>query len=1154
MKKLIIIIALAFPLILSAQEISQNYTFKNLSQKRLSQYALIEFENCMQIGTNGQAMMPYKAAKLLLPPGTQAKSVEITFSNPKELQGHYTLYPKQYTSPLSKGRSGKFLFDKKFYKSTDTIGKAESHKVYTHYLNGHSIAITHFTPLRYIPAKGKVYFYQDVNVKVITDKTPEAQKAHELYQTNERIKSNVKNYIDNPKGMSQYHALRNEKAKSYQVLVISSDMFKDKFEIMKGKYLNRGMKAEFKNVTDIYASTDGIDRPEQIRNYIIQEYKKHGIEYVLLAGDTEIIPYRGFFCQVQSSSIIKDNNIPSDLYYSSLDGNWNTNHDEKWGEIGEDDLFPEVSVARMPFSTEEDMENMINKIIKYQEQPVIDELNKPLLAGEKLHDDPLTWGSDYLDLLIDEHSDNGYTTMGIPEDQPMKKLYTRNAPLMPWGADDIIREINNGHPAVYHAGHSNTNYNMFLQNEDITDDNFNMANGVDHSYSIVYTHGCICGDFTANDCIAEEMLKIKNFATAFVGNSRYGWFNEGQTEGPSLHINREFMNAIYAEHRNNIGEAHKISKIKTAEWVNAPNQHEEGALRWCMYDCNALSDPMLAIWTDKPFALNITHKAKIPLDQATYSVEVKSNEKPMQDVFCNLIQGNEIIGSAKTDANGMAQISVNQQIIQPGEATLAVSGYNCKTQTFPIVIEDTQNPFIMISEYSLTDDNNNLPEINETINLNITFKNAGYKDAENCQSTLTSNDEYIIVENASHDLGKIPANQSTTIDNVLSFKTKQYIPDQHESLLIVKTTCDQKSWSKDLYINLNAPLIKLSLLDLHESVQTQDPMFLYNKTWEITFRVQNQGHSKTPEATANLSIEDQNIEIETASVQVAPIKAGEHHDVKFKLTAKNELAEDYKLELLLNLDAGKYSKKLKLVINTQKGIEDFETKDFTQFNWYFSGDTAWTICEDDKHSGNFCASSGKIANQESSSLEIKLNVVKNDSISFFRKVSSEGGGDFFNFYIDNKLLSHASGEEMEWVYEKHPVTIGTHVFKWEYKKDFISTAFYDRVLIDDISLPLSGADIDLPTAVKKIDALNVACYPNPFSDFTVINYTLNSKSNVVFELFTINGRRVAKMQLSQNVGNNSVRLDNLDYLKSGIYIWKLSTDKAVKTGKIVKTN
>ncbi len=79
----------------------------------------------------------------------------------------------------------------------------------------------------------------------------------------------------------------------------------------------------------------------------------------------------------------------------------------------EDDLLPDIAVARCPFSNSSELAKIINKTIKYQNSLVLGEFTTPLLAGENLYSNPDTWGRNYLNLLIGEHSDNGYITIGI---------------------------------------------------------------------------------------------------------------------------------------------------------------------------------------------------------------------------------------------------------------------------------------------------------------------------------------------------------------------------------------------------------------------------------------------------------------------------------------------------------------------------------------------------------------------------------------------------------------------------------------------------------------------------------------------------------------------------------------------------------------------
>ena len=299
--------------------------------------------------------------------------------------------------------------------------------------------------------------------------------------------------------------------------------------------------------------------------------------------------------------------IPADLYYSALDGTDDLNGNHIYGEVADStDLLPDVAVGRLPFSTQADLTSMIHKSVSYQANPVPGESNRPLLVGEYLYDTPITLGGPYMDLLIDNHDDNGYFTYGIPSaTNQIEKLYdTLTGPPgstnhWEWSTDSLIAKINRGTSFIHHLGHANSSYMMRLDISQITDANFYGVNGIDHNYSLVYTQGCDDGSFDISYCIASQSLAINNFVVAGIFNTRFGWFDQGTTDGPSEHLQREFVSALFNDTlpENHIGKAQMISKIKTAPWVGLPGEFEPGAQRWTQYDCTLLGDPALWVRT-----------------------------------------------------------------------------------------------------------------------------------------------------------------------------------------------------------------------------------------------------------------------------------------------------------------------------------------------------------------------------------------------------------------------------------------------------------------------------------------------------------------------------------------------------------------------------
>jgi hypothetical protein len=187
----------------------------------------------------------------------------------------------------------------------------------------------------------------------------------------------------------------------------------------------------------------------------------------------------------------------------------------------------------------------------------------------------------------------------------------------------------------------------------------------------------------------EEMLTISNFAVAVIGNSRYGWFNEGTTEGPAAHLHREMMDALYHEKIFRIGDAFVETKIQTAPWVTAPGQWEEGALRWNFYDINILGDPAMAIWTAEPMDLDADYEDVMLISESMTDITITWNSIPMQDIICIISKDSVFYGSGITDANGDVTIVFDEPFTATGNALLSVSGNNCIPESFPILLTAT---------------------------------------------------------------------------------------------------------------------------------------------------------------------------------------------------------------------------------------------------------------------------------------------------------------------------------------------------------------------------------------------------------------------------------------------------------------------------------
>jgi hypothetical protein len=560
----------------------------------------------------------------------------------------------------------------------------------------------------------------------------------------------------------------------------------------------------------------------------------------------------------------------------------------------------------MSFSSQTELDAMLNKTIMYQESPVLGELANPLLVGEWLYSNPTTYGSDYLELLIGYHEDNGYTTNGIPEDQDIEKLYESEGS---WSATQLKNQMNQGTSFIHHVGHANSTYTMKFYNSDITNSNFGPLDGVTHNYALIFSHGCICGAFDDNDCIAEKMTGIEKMAVAVYMNSRYGWFNEGQTEGPAGHINRELVDAFYDKKESRLGMAYTMARIETAPWVTAPGQWEEGALRWNFYDCNLLGDAAVRFWADEPTEISVTYNLELYMGVSSIPITISGNG-PVEGLECVFIKDGVYYGKGITNATGQAEIVLDEPCASPGDATIYVSGYNCQLHEYPITVVPPGTAYVSYVSSTVTDpggNNNGLPDYNESVMLTSTFKNISASQlAENVFVTLTSTDEYVTITDGTEDIGDIPVGETVVMEDAFAFNVASNVPDQHHLVFWFEIEYNGTLFTNGGFtITAYAPHLQMDDFYINDAISGNNNGLLDpGETADIVIAAANKGGADAYEVMAMLTSSDQYITVNTSGAQnLGDLNAGSSQDAVFSISASENTPAGYTATIDISFEA-----------------------------------------------------------------------------------------------------------------------------------------------------------------------------------------------------------------------------------------------------------
>jgi hypothetical protein len=596
------------------------------------------------------------------------------------------------------------------------------------------------------------------------------------------------------------------------------------------------------------------------------------------------------------------------------------------------------------------------------------------------------------------------------------------------------------------------------------------------------------------------------------------------------------------------------SRIATAPWVNAPGEFEEGAQRWCFYDCNVLGDPAMAIWSDNPITIMTTYPSTLPIGTSTMNVSVTSGGNAAEGLRCSLLKNGILYGVGITGSNGEATITIDPVFTELGTASLIVSGYNCLPTSYDIEVIPNQGAYVIYAEYTIHDSDGNgngLADYGEVISLSLSVTNVGTQIALNTNVILSTTDEYITITDNEENFGDIATGQTVAKDNAYQFTIAGNIPDQHVVTFNVEAVSNE-TWNSSFPITVNAPDLSIGQFIIDDSGTGDNDGYLDpGETAIIIIESANIGHSDCNVVEGVISTTSLYITLNNTVFQVNELPAGESFNAEFEVTAAEDTPPGTVVNIGYQLTSSSYQVTKNFITTVGIIMEDFETADFSKYTWTFAGNEPWTISQENPYDGISCARSGVISDVQTSELTITMEVLTTDSISFFRKVSSEPNYDFLEFYIDEAQMGAWSGES-DWERVIYPVTAGVHTFSWIYSKDYMTVGGMDAAFVDYIKFP----PVHLPIGIDETgEPYYLSVYPNPFTNLLTVNYSVGNMTPLKISLVNMSGNvvRILKNSPSEQTGIYKVTMNSVG-LTPGVYFIRFETEGVTNIKKVILLN
>ncbi len=457
-----------------------------------------------------------------------------------------------------------------------------------------------------------------------------------------------------------------------QYLIITNEEMKSEFQRLADYKTSLGLASLVVTRESISANfRNGADIQETLRMFIQDAYSKWGTEYVLLAGDTDVLPARyvdNHFYPYNSSTL-----IPVDLYFACLDGTWNANGNAHYGEadnesaggVGDDvDFAEEVYLGRATVSSSVDAQVFVDKVISYESTPQgSDWTNRILYACEVL------FPSDYQDgdnIFLDgaEFSDQMVTELVEPcTDLEYLRMYESNQDYprdLPLTKAALIDSLNTGHYGTLNQiGHGY--FTVMSVGDDLftTTDADALTNG-DHLF-MIFSLNCASAAFDMS-CLMERFLQNPHGGSIVsIGSSRAAFpYNVNVYQ-------QGFFEALYCTVDNRVGKLIALSRLPYVG--NTINNYVD---RWTFENYTLLGDPTVPIWTGVPGQMIVT-AGSLDLGPNQFAVNIMNGlGGPVENARVCLSREGADISTGFTDGSG--SVTLDYLADAPGEVELKISG------------------------------------------------------------------------------------------------------------------------------------------------------------------------------------------------------------------------------------------------------------------------------------------------------------------------------------------------------------------------------------------------------------------------------------------------------------------------------------------------
>ena len=858
---------------------SYNVIETELVETEFGNFSRLVVSDAVASGEVGAPSLPVTKKMIAVPFGAMpsVKVVGYTTSDYKlDDYGVEKVYPKQpsYSKDI-KIKDVEFKYNKDAYKAKSFANAPEVEVKLLGSMRGVQIASLQVEPIDYNPANNTLRVYNDISVEVEFDNVDVDIAEKMMLDTYSPYFDVVYSQLYNSKTLAGVFDEYSDLYKTpVYMTVVANSMFKEALQPWLEWKTQKGFYIDVKYVESNTSSS-------VIKSYIKERYDEVKPSFLVIVGDKDKV--------VPSLEKGQQTKKVTDLYYASVDG----------------DYIPDVYYSRMSCETVAELENLIEKVLQYEQYTMPDPsyLNDALfIAGV----DDFGYKENYCIPAV-----NYATQYFFNKSNGMENVHKYID-----AYDGCYDNINQGVGFINYTAHGvETGWTNPAFN---TDDVLNLTNKDKYFWAV--GNCCLTGDWGTDKgpCLAEALVRAdKKGAWGYIGSCPVSYWDEDyyfavgattvikstpkKTDTEEGFYEMFWKDDIY----NSLSSVHFAGNLSVTNAYYSGGYKVQGTIDLSYYweAYHTIGDGTVMPYRTQPTQNKVSHSENFDMGLDFYTVSANPSS------YVAITKDGVLLGTAKVGRQGVVDVPITP-VLTDGNVIITVTHPQRVPYIKSVLALPTSGPYLSVYSYT--------PEkypVNQENKMTLTMRNVGNDPVEAvAKVTLTSESEFLKFVDNEATFTSLQSGCTLDLVDEFSFVLDKSLEDMDVVVINAKIEYDTLVWNNEFAISVTDPVIE------YEGVEW-DGSYEPGETYILHAKFKNVGHYDASNVVVNASSSNEYITFKNTTSEIETIAVDsiatfdfevtindacsieERIAVEFALTADNDIASDgsYVLKNLCSL-------------------------------------------------------------------------------------------------------------------------------------------------------------------------------------------------------------------------------------------------------------